>query len=510
MNHQLERGEVAIVSGADHYPLHAPFDPPEVYPEHRDGQGAVDTSNAVYPMVREALSQLGLDVQNFGSLSWNPLGAVISPGDRVLIKPNLVLHFNAGGGPLDAVVTHPSIIRAIADYAMIALGGRGEIIIGDAPQMNCDFQSLCKESGLDVLADHLRKVCSLKGIAFHLLDLRQEQTIYKHGIIWKRLPLENEVNRPLRVQLGRESCMENIDFQRLYGADYARGETVRAHGDHRHEYVIASVALESDVVISVPKLKVHRKVGTTLNLKNMVGINTDKNHLAHYRIGSPADGGDECSVPRWEDRVERKLVDRFLGSGSATGRYAFLAWRAFRKVYSKLNGASAGEVFTYGNWKGNDTAWRMALDLNRILFFADSTGSLQSNPVRRYLSIVDGVVGGDGEGPLHPAAYRSGVVLAGFNPLSVDWVATRLMGFDPARVPMYANAIDQMKGWFPDFNPGRFTIRSNVASWANLISGDEIVFRFRASAGWRGAAEIYDVDSHGPGVPVEPLEAISQ
>lgn len=56
--------------------------------------------------------------------------------------------------------------------------------------------------------------------------------------------------------------------------------------------------LASDVIISVPKLKVHRKVGTTLNFKNMVGINTDKNHLAHYRIGAPAQGGDEFNAPR--------------------------------------------------------------------------------------------------------------------------------------------------------------------------------------------------------------------
>jgi uncharacterized protein (DUF362 family) len=30
--------------------------------------------------------------------------------------------------------------------------------------------------------------------------------------------------------------------------------------DHRHEYVIAREVLSSDVVISVPKLKVHRRL----------------------------------------------------------------------------------------------------------------------------------------------------------------------------------------------------------------------------------------------------------
>ncbi|MGH9821864.1 MAG: DUF362 domain-containing protein, partial [Blastocatellia bacterium] len=225
MNHHFEQSDVAIVSGADHYPDRAPFDPPEPYPERPAVDGRLDTANAVYPMVREALRQLGADSGNFGRPGWNPLGEIISPGDRVLIKPNFVLHFNAGAGPLEAVITHPSILRAIADYVIIALRDRGEIVIGDAPQMNCDFGKLSKETGLDILAEELRRACAIRGIGFHLLDLRQEQTIYRHGIVWKRLPLVSQtrpqMNLPVPVRLGSESFMEAIDSSRLYGADYA-------------------------------------------------------------------------------------------------------------------------------------------------------------------------------------------------------------------------------------------------------------------------------------------------
>ena len=31
-----------------------------------------------------------------------------------------------------------------------------------------------------------------------------------------------------------------------------------------------------------------------------------------------------------------------------------------------------------GNWQGNDTCWRMALDLNRALRFANRDGSLRT------------------------------------------------------------------------------------------------------------------------------------
>ena len=494
MKHQLDNLDVAIASGATSYPAEPPFDPAQAYPEYTHEEKRTDAHNNVYAMVRECLRLLGLDAGNFGRPDWNPLGGLISPGDRVLIKPNFVLHFNAGGGPLDAVVTHPSVIRAVADYVVIALRNAGEIVVGDAPQMNCDFDRLQNKIGMDRLANYLHAICAARGIKFQVSDFRQEQTFYKHGIVWSRKPLGNGA-RPVRVSLGTESFMEAIDSKRLYGADYSRSETVRAHTGHRHEYVIAPSVLASDVVISVPKLKVHRKVGTTLNLKNMVGINSDKNHLAHYRVGSQSNGGDEFSSPRWDDRAERLLSDFFLGTFGQSGRYPFLAWRAIRKLLSGGKSSGRSTAFAYGNWHGNDTAWRMVLDLNRVLLFSDRQGNLNSEPARKYFSVIDGVIGGEGEGPLHPDAYASGVVLAGFNPVAVDCIATRLMGFDPLEIPLYRNAIRQMSEWVDDFSIKRCTARSNVEEWENLLEGDRPIMRFRAPAGWRGQIERYELGS---------------
>ena len=42
-----------------------------------------------------------------------PLGAVIRPGARVLVKPNLVLHENEGPWGIEPLVTHLSVIRAV-------------------------------------------------------------------------------------------------------------------------------------------------------------------------------------------------------------------------------------------------------------------------------------------------------------------------------------------------------------------------------------------------------------
>lgn len=49
-------------------------------------------NNHVFQMVSDAFYLLGLDKENYGTKLWNPLGEYVNPGDRVLIKPNLVMH----------------------------------------------------------------------------------------------------------------------------------------------------------------------------------------------------------------------------------------------------------------------------------------------------------------------------------------------------------------------------------------------------------------------------------
>ena len=82
-----------------------------------------------------------------------------------------------------------------------------------------------------------------------------------------------------------------------------------------------------------------------------------------------------------------------------------------------------------GGWYGNDTIWRSVLDLNKILLYADREGVMRSKRQRKFFSVVDGIIGGEGDGPVLAMPKVSGVLLAGFNPMAVDICATRLMGF---------------------------------------------------------------------------------
>jgi hypothetical protein len=141
--HETQRVGVATCATADaRYPRTAPYHPDTAYPEYpfKDHVGA--EPNVAYRLVREALIQLRLDETRIGAPDWNPLGRLIQPGMRVVIKPNWVLSRHYEHGDLWSIITHPSVMRAIADYAWIALKGEGVIDFADAPQYNCNFEQL--------------------------------------------------------------------------------------------------------------------------------------------------------------------------------------------------------------------------------------------------------------------------------------------------------------------------------------------------------------------------------
>ena len=58
------------------------------------------------------------------------------------------------------------------------------------------------------------------------------------------------------------------------------------------------------------------------------------------------------------------------------------------------------------------------------------------------LSIVDGIIGMDGDGPLHGNAKPAGVLVMGADPVAVDATCARVMGIPPERIPtlVYAAA----------------------------------------------------------------------
>src|SRR5437773_1657581 len=63
----------------------------------------------------------------------------------------------------------------------------------------------------------------------------------------------------------------------------------------------------------------------------------------------------------------------------------------------------------------------------RLIHFASADGTLHDRPQRRYLGIVDGILAGERNGPMEQTPVRTGVILAGLNPVPIDYVAARIM-----------------------------------------------------------------------------------
>mgnify|MGYP001054299095 CR=1 FL=1 len=498
----LENLNVAIYceSGLE-YPGEAPYSPHIKYPEY-PLKHIGEKANSVYDAFRQTLLLLGLDRENFGRPHWNPLKEIIQPGNTVVIKPNFVLDRHDEGGDLFSIITHPSVIRAVIDYVYLALEGKGKIIIADAPQMDCDFGALLEKTMLRSIQELYKNEL---GFGIEILDLREfwydvkKAERARAAYTKYRFRLPGDPQGRVIVPLGKDSLFYGIDSRKFYGADYDRDEVIRYHHGEVQEYVISKTVLSADCVILVPKLKVHKKVGVTLNVKGLVGTVVNKNCLVHYRLGTPSEGGDQfpdgvlVKKERIAVKFQRLASDILLSHRHPVtdAIYEFAA-RVVNPLFKRLGFQvkSDKRILDNGNWYGNDSAWRMAVDLYRIFLYADQEGQLHTMPIRRVFSIIDGIIGGEGNGPLVPTSKKCGVLIAGFNPCAVDIVATRLMGFDYNKIKMLSYLVAHPELFKTSVD--KIVVRSNQVEYKDLLKPDnrKRYLNFEPHPGWRGFVEI--------------------
>lgn len=333
-------------------------------------QGNVDAA------LSELMAGLGYDFSDF-----------IKPGMSVFIKPNWVASRWRESAPhvdtLWSVITHTAVIEAVADRVAAALNGRGGIIIGDNPSIDADFEELMCFTGAGKLAEKYDVPCEI-------LDLRPLvcKDLKDYGKKNRMTPQGGDPHGAVQVNLGRESLLADVDSSLFRGVFDEREETVAAHTGDTQLYTFSKSLYEADAYISIPKLKTHQKVGATLNLKGLVGSVADKNQLVHWRVGSSESGGDE-----YPDR-------------------------------ESLLAARKAKVTHRGAHPGNDTIWRMVVDLYQAMLKRE----------RVYFSVVDGIIAGEGQGPFCPTSKRANVLIAGNDLLAVDIAAARLMGIAPEKI----------------------------------------------------------------------------
>ncbi|HTM51726.1 MAG TPA: DUF362 domain-containing protein [Bryobacteraceae bacterium] len=426
--------------------------------------------------LREMFQCAGLDPARFGQAEWNPLAAVIRPGDRVLIKPNWVLHESRSGHGLDSLVTHPSLIETVLQYAMKT--SPASVVIGDAPLQACDFSALMRTCGIEERVER-----SGAGGAVSVRDFR---LVTRDGHDrWAQTGLTSRsLDEYVLFDLGRDSSLEPItrDDSEFRVTMYDPQGLRSTHGVGRHQYLIARELIEADVVLNLPKLKTHKKAGMTGALKNMVGANGHKQYLPHHRKGGAAGGGD-CypGSSGWKSLAEDMLDQGNRRSGVLARGLCSLGASAALRAGSLFGGDNNVE----GAWHGNDTLWRMTLDLQTILHYGRSDGRLDSAPQRRVLSITDAIIAGEGEGPLAPIPAPIGVLTMSANTAAADWVGAALLGYDPSAICLTREAF--RTGNFPltEFAPDDIVVRAPGGE----MSVADMTRRFRrkviAPQGWK-------------------------
>lgn len=147
------------------------------------------------------------------------VSGMIQQNSRVLIKPNLL----APAPPEKAVVTHPLVIKAVAEY-VLEKGARPHI--SDSPATN-SFEKILKESSIQD---------TLGSLDVGYREFRESAAI--------------DVGRPLnKIEIARD-------------------------------------ALHADVMINLPKLKTHTQMLLTLGIKNLFGCVVGmKKPEWHFRTG---------------------------------------------------------------------------------------------------------------------------------------------------------------------------------------------------------------------------------
>jgi uncharacterized protein (DUF362 family) len=106
---------------------------------------------------------------------------------------------------------------------------------------------------------------------------------------------------------------------------------------------------------------------------------------------------------------------------------------SMKNLFGVVPGIAYGWPKNVLHWKGID---RSILDINAA--------------VPAHFVIADGIVGMEGNGPLHGAPRELGVIVLADDPVAADFTCARLMGLNPLHVPHLAQAAEFLGNGAPE------------------------------------------------------------
>lgn len=352
-------------------------------------------------------------------------------GKQVLIKPNWVNHSR---NPFDDIclISNSNLIIALVE---ILLPFKPKIItIGDAPVQGCNWEKLL----LKTFIDKIKKLSEHYKIEICIRDFRRVIfNTQRNNLTCERNPLSDYVI----FDLGHKSFLEPItkyDEKKFRVAHYDYKKLSEVHLPGVHKYCISKSLFESDIIISLPKVKTHQKTGITAALKNIVGLNGDKDYLPHHRKGGTKRGGDSYPGNNFLTNLSEDLIDV---ANKKIGKISFKYWQKIAITLWKLS--NIRKVYQFGAaWYGNDTTWRMVLDLNLIVLYGKLDGQISETPQRILYNLCDGIIGGEGDGPLFPKPLPLGFLSFSNNSAVNDYVFAKLMKLNAEKIPLIMNSFN--------------------------------------------------------------------
>jgi uncharacterized protein (DUF362 family) len=346
-------------------------------------------------------------------------------GKKILLKPNWVLHSRNKSDDICMRTNDNFLLSALE---IVLEKKPSKVIIGDAPIQGCFWDKMITPAFYEKISE----LSSRFDVPVEIIDFRRR--IFdpsKNHPISERSPISEYVI----FDLGKESFLEPISsrIKNIFRVtNYDPERLAESHSLGMHKYCITKELFDVDIVISLPKVKTHQKTGLTCALKNLVGVNGDKDYLPHHRLGGVGNGGD-CYPGKNYLRLLSELALDNANRNQGKSIYWYwikissLLWRLTKR--SNVHNISAA-------WYGNDTTWRMVMDLNKIALLGKADGSIADKPQRTLFSLCDGIIGGQGDGPLRPDPLPLGIISFSNNSAITDICMAILMRFDYHKMPL--------------------------------------------------------------------------
>jgi uncharacterized protein (DUF362 family) len=365
----------------------------------------------------------------FGLINDELLKSNLITGKKVLLKPNWVLQNRK---PEDEICMRTHYKFILIALEIILEAGPSSVIIADAPIQGCEWDKMLSEPFLKEI-----NFLGLKfGIPILIKDLRRGTFNPNKNNTFRVI---NPISDYIIFDVGKDSYLDAIssnDKNLFRVTNYNPDRLAESHTKGVHKYCITKEVFNADIIISLPKIKTHQKTGITAALKNVVGLNGDKDFLPHHRIGGTGFGGD-CYPGRNYLRYWAELaIDR---ANRKQGKMIYWFWTRLSAALWILSNPGPEHNISAA-WYGNDTTWRMVLDLNKIVIFGKGDGTLSSEPQRKLFSLGDGIIGGQGDGPLRPIPLPLGVITFTDDSALHDLAVGLLLRFDINKIPLLKTA----------------------------------------------------------------------